>query len=108
MARTSWFQVMWNSAHVMDMVNEAKNFGVETSSGKFDWAYMKEARDSYVRRLNGIYERNLANSGVQVIQGVSACGREHSPAINYAMLELEAFIYRNYLFCGLKVTRGYS
>lgn len=64
-------QVMWNSAHVMDMVNEAKNFGVVASAGKFDWPTLKEARDSYVTRLNGIYERNLGNSGVDIIQGVS-------------------------------------
>lgn len=62
---------MWNSAHVMEMVNEAKNFGVETSSGKFDWPTLKEARDSYITRLNGIYERNLGNSGIKIIQGVS-------------------------------------
>lgn len=65
---------MWNSAHVMDVVNEAKHYGVETTVGKFDWPFLKEARDSYVKRLNGIYERNLANSGVQVIRGVSAAG----------------------------------
>jgi len=64
-------QVMWNSAHVMDMVNEAKNFGVITSAGKFDWPTLKEARDAYITRLNGIYERNLGNSGVKIIQGVS-------------------------------------
>lgn len=55
----------------MDMVNEAKNFGVETSGGKCDWPSLKEARDAYITRLNGIYERNLGNSGVQIIQGVS-------------------------------------
>lgn len=63
---------MWNSAHVMDMVNEAKNFGIETSGGKLDWKFLKESRDAYITRLNGIYERNLGNSGVQIIQGVSA------------------------------------
>lgn len=62
---------MWNSAHVMDMVNEAKNYGVIASAGKFDWPTLKEARDSYITRLNGIYERNLGNSGVKIIQGVS-------------------------------------
>lgn len=62
---------MWNCAHVMDMVHEAENFGVETTGGKFDWPFLKEARDSYIKRLNGIYDRNLANSGVHVIQGVS-------------------------------------
>lgn len=64
-------QVMWNCAHVMDMMHEASNYGVQTTVGTFDWPYLKEARDTYVKRLNGIYDRNLANSGVKVIQGVS-------------------------------------
>lgn len=55
----------------MDMVKEAKHFGVEVSGGNFDWLTLKEARDSYITRLNGIYERNLANSGVKIIEGVS-------------------------------------
>jgi glutathione reductase (NADPH) len=38
---------------------------------KFDWPMLKKARDDYVVRLNGIYGRNLANSQVAVIQGVS-------------------------------------
>ncbi|CAN0513767.1 unnamed protein product, partial [Scytosiphon promiscuus] len=53
----------------MDMINESKNFGIETSDGKLDWKYLKESRDTYITRLNGIYERNLGNSGVQIIQG---------------------------------------
>ena len=57
---------------MMDMVNEAKMFGIETSGGKLDWLFLKNARDKYITRLNGIYERNLGNSGVQIIQGVSA------------------------------------
>lgn len=56
---------------MMDMVHEASNYGVKTTVGTFDWPYLKEARDTYVKRLNGIYDRNLANSGVKVIQGVS-------------------------------------
>lgn len=62
-------KVMWNTAHVMDMINESKNFGIESSDGKLDWKYLKESRDTYITRLNGIYERNLGNSGVQIIQG---------------------------------------
>lgn len=36
----------------------------------FDWATLKEARDAYVYRLNGIYDRLLHSSGVEVINGV--------------------------------------
>lgn len=71
----------------MDMVKEAKHFGVEVSSGNFDWATLKEARDSYITRLNGIYERNLANSGVEIIEGVSKriqrlCCRQYNNMID--------------------------
>lgn len=36
---------------------------------KFDWGYMKQKRDAYVKRLNGIYERNLGNDNVEHLQG---------------------------------------
>lgn len=35
----------------------------------FDWATFKEKRDAYVKRLNGIYERNLANDKVEYVHG---------------------------------------
>lgn len=75
-------KVMWNSAHVMDIVKEAKNFGVEASVGEFDWPTLKKARDAYITRLNGIYERNLGNSGVHIIEGVSAHAVAHMNAVH--------------------------
>jgi glutathione reductase (NADPH) len=33
---------------------------------------MKEKRDAYVKRLNGIYERNLGNDKVDHIQGFAS------------------------------------
>jgi glutathione reductase (NADPH) len=33
---------------------------------------MKEKRDAYVKRLNGIYERNLGNDKVEHIQGFAS------------------------------------
>lgn len=41
-----------------------------TQTFGFDWKAIKEARDAYVYRLNGIYDRLLKNSGVEVIHGV--------------------------------------
>ncbi|RLN89843.1 hypothetical protein BBJ28_00004067 [Nothophytophthora sp. Chile5] len=56
---------------------DALHYGFEdaTSGGHvggnthFDWPKLKARRDAYVLRLNGIYERNLANSKVDLIQG---------------------------------------
>ena len=33
---------------------------------KFDWKTIKDERDKYILRLNGIYKNNLGNSDVEV------------------------------------------
>jgi glutathione reductase (NADPH) len=35
----------------------------------FDWTSFKNKRDAYIKRLNGIYERNLANDKVEYVHG---------------------------------------
>lgn len=35
----------------------------------FDWPTFKNKRDAYIKRLNGIYERNLANDKVEYVHG---------------------------------------
>ena len=39
---------------------------------KLDFAAFKKARDSYIERLHGIYNRNLKASGVELIKGQGA------------------------------------
>ena len=41
----------------------------------FDWDDQRRRRDSYVERLNGMYERNLNESGVVTICGTAGLGR---------------------------------
>jgi len=62
-------KVMWNAAHVADTVrHDAKSymFDVTELSG-FDFRRFKQKRDDYVKRLNGIYERNLEKDNVEYI-----------------------------------------
>lgn len=35
----------------------------------FDWTTFKNKRDAYIKRLNGIYERNLTNDKVEYVHG---------------------------------------
>eukprot|EP01051_Picozoa_sp_SAG22_P015022 SAG22_NODE_1909_length_3328_cov_3.374419_4_plen_450_part_00 len=72
-------KVMWNAAMVKEMVEGAGDYGhnFDHSSYAFDWGKVKASRDSYVARLNGIYERNLDNSGVTLLSGeASFSGRK--------------------------------
>lgn len=43
--------------------------GYDSGAIRFDWAYIKRSRDAYIERLNDIYDRNIAGSGVTRIFG---------------------------------------
>ncbi len=60
---------MWNAATMNEMLHEAEHYGFSPFSTLFDWRILKEARDSYITRLNGIYTKNLKNSGITLIDG---------------------------------------
>src|SRR5262245_1770017 len=66
-------KVMWNAAHIADSLRDAPEYGFSVvgpvSEDWHDWGALKVKRDAYVGRLNGIYERNLANDKVELIRG---------------------------------------
>jgi glutathione reductase (NADPH) len=68
-------KVMWNAASIAETLHDMKHYGFsgyESDAIAFDWNFIKENRDKYIVRLNGIYERNMANSDVQSILGTAA------------------------------------
>jgi glutathione reductase (NADPH) len=62
---------MWHAADLHDKFKHHapgyKFTGVENA--KFDWASFKPQRDAYIRRLNGIYEKNFDREGVEYHHG---------------------------------------
>jgi glutathione reductase (NADPH) len=80
-------KVMFNTAILAEQMQEAGHFGfyrrgpltgaetgrkeAVTETFGFDWKTIKEARDAYVRRLNGIYATLLRNSTVEVLEGAA-------------------------------------
>ena len=62
-------KVMWNAASVAEALHDASDYGFDVQVGGFDWKKVKDARDAYVTRLNGIYARNLEIDGVTHIDG---------------------------------------
>lgn len=66
-------KVMWNAASIAETLQEMHHYGFGGAMGaSFDWNFLKRARDSYISRLNGIYDRNIANSGITTILGEAA------------------------------------
>ncbi len=63
-------KVTWNAAFIAETLKEANAYGFSyTETAPFDWATFKRKRDAYVKRLNGIYEKNLVNDKVEYIHG---------------------------------------
>lgn len=52
-------------------MREAKEYGFDINAAEhgFNWKSLKDKRDAYIKRLNGIYERNLNNDKVEYLHG---------------------------------------
>ena len=53
-----------------EALHEAKQYGFDLKeTPAFNWNYLKQKRDAYVTRLNGIYANNLNKEKVELIEG---------------------------------------
>ncbi|KAG7851215.1 hypothetical protein KL941_000884 [Ogataea angusta] len=66
-------KVMWYASDMAAKIRLAKDYGFEgvdaSLADSFNWAGFKAKRDAYIKRLNGIYERNLTKEGVDYLFG---------------------------------------
>ncbi|KAK3684035.1 hypothetical protein B0T22DRAFT_431830 [Podospora appendiculata] len=63
-------KVTFNAAFIAETIHQAKDYGFSLQeTAPFDWTTFKNKRDAYIKRLNGIYERNLANDKVEYVHG---------------------------------------
>ncbi|KAG0045085.1 Glutathione reductase [Gryganskiella cystojenkinii] len=61
------------SASIAEAIHDAKEYGFpEVGPTTFDWNTLKHKRDAYIKRLNGIYERNLEKDSVEYITGMAS------------------------------------
>jgi glutathione reductase (NADPH) len=69
---------MWYTASVAENLRNAHSYGFRVPGLSdapaeqpipFDWNTLKHKRDAYIKRLNGIYERNLEKDHVDEYQG---------------------------------------
>ncbi len=63
-------KVTFNAAAIAETIHQSKSYGFNIQeTAPFDWSTFKQKRDTYIKRLNGIYERNLANDKVEYVHG---------------------------------------
>ncbi len=57
-------KIMFHAAELAHGMHDATGFGFDVELRGHDWGALKQGRDAYVRRLNGIYADNLARHHV--------------------------------------------
>lgn len=63
-------KVTWNAAAIAETLHEAAAYGFNIKeTAPFDFTTFKHKRDAYIKRLNGIYEKNLVNDKVEYLHG---------------------------------------
>lgn len=61
-----------NAAAIAETIHDAKAYGFSVQqTAPFDWPTFKNKRDAYIKRLNGIHERNLSNDKVECLHSTS-------------------------------------
>lgn len=72
-------KVTWNAANIAEKIKDAKPYGFDVSENSpFDWSTFVEKRDAFVRRLNGIYAKNLDNDKVEWLAGQASFTDPHT------------------------------
>ncbi|AWN15722.1 glutathione-disulfide reductase [Salinisphaera sp. LB1] len=62
-------KVMWHAAEFAIHAAHAHDYGFNAVPQDHDWSTLVANRETYIKRLNGIYDRNLDKSGVEYVAG---------------------------------------
>ncbi|HIL92650.1 MAG TPA: glutathione-disulfide reductase [Cycloclasticus sp.] len=85
-------KIMWFAAATADTIHAAKNYGFDASLNSFNWSELKQKRDAYIVRLNGIYANNLNKNSVDSIEGTATFIDTHTIEVNGKRITAERFL----------------
>jgi glutathione reductase (NADPH) len=71
-------KIMWSAAHLHELMHDAPGYGFAPIAPEADWLKLKERRDAFIARLNGIYESNLVRKGVERFEARAAFDDAHT------------------------------
>ena len=98
---------MWSAAHTASLLDHATgrchvprsavtrpppthnatDYGFDKASTHLDFKLLKDRRDAYVRRLNGIYARNFEKAGVELVTGWGSLGDVNQDGVSTVVVE---------------------
>ncbi len=85
-------KIMWYAAHHAHGFHHVADYGFDVEVKGHDWAGLKERRDAYIKRLNGIYENNLDKRGVTYLSGHARFVDAHTVDIDGQKVEADRIV----------------
>jgi pyruvate/2-oxoglutarate dehydrogenase complex dihydrolipoamide dehydrogenase (E3) component len=70
-----------------EQLRDAKNYQFDVTVNSFNWAKLKENRDKYIERLNGIYATNLAKANITHLSGTASFVNANTVSVNGELYE---------------------
>ena len=74
-------KLMVYASHFSEDFEDAAGYGWSVGERRFDWSRLIANKNSEIGRLNGIYERLLTNSGVEIVEGTAAIEDAHTVVV---------------------------
>jgi glutathione reductase (NADPH) len=65
-------KVMWYAANLSHAVVDGEGYGIPVKQGKTDWQKLISGRDRYIEKINDYWNRHIAQSGIDQIQGYAS------------------------------------
>jgi len=77
------------ASHYAQEFRDAAGFGWSVPPTTFSWPRLIAAKDAEIGKLSAMYEKNLLNSGVQVLQGAARVIDPHTVEVNGQRIHAE-------------------
>lgn len=85
-------KVMWYAAHHAHQLHHAPDYGFDVTVRHHDWTGLKQRRDAYIKRLNGIYAKNLDKRAVTHIAGKASFVDAHTLEVDGKRYEADRIV----------------
>jgi len=85
-------KVMWFAANMAETFSISSDYGFDLNVNSFDWGILKNNRDTYIQRLNSIYENNLNKNGVQHLRGTATFKDSHTIQVGDQQYTADRFL----------------
>jgi glutathione reductase (NADPH) len=88
-------KIMWNAGEIAHVLRDSRDYGFNVQLGTTDWPTLVRKREEYIRRLNTIYEGNLAKRKVDLVRGRARLTSAQSIEVNGRAISAGTLVLAN-------------